>query len=177
LAAHSLRRPLQGGQRDGRVGRIEKAIELGAGRVHPLRHRNLAKALLLHRRADRLRDQLLDCLTLYFLADALFVQELREAGADAPFVAFHHSTSFSRFRAKSKSALGVAWVFLIKPCNSTMLPSAIPNKTRPTLPSLRLLRISNNPAPMLRQDGIPIGQPNSALAMSLPIVRGHRQSR
>src|SRR5271155_14316 len=100
MAAHSLCRALQGGQRDGWVSRIEKAIKLGAGRVHPLRHRNLAKALLLHRRADLLRDQLLDRLALYFLADALLVQEFREAGADAPFIAFHHSTSFSRFRAK-----------------------------------------------------------------------------
>jgi len=55
-----------------------------------------------------LRDQFLDGLALYVLTDALFVQELREARADAALIAFHHSTSFSRFRAKSKSALGVA---------------------------------------------------------------------
>ncbi len=60
MAADSISRPLQGRQRDGRVGRIEKAIKLGAGRVHPPRHGDLAEALLLHCRADLLRDQFLD---------------------------------------------------------------------------------------------------------------------
>jgi hypothetical protein len=53
-----------------------------------------------------------------------------------------------------------------------MLPAWAQKNTRPIRPSLRLVRISQSPLRPLseRQSGMPIGQPNSAVLISSPIV-------
>ena len=51
-----------------------------------------------------------------------------------------------------------------------MKPSAEQKTTREILPSDRALRISQRPFPSDLQRGMPIGHPNSAVAMSDPTI-------
>jgi hypothetical protein len=74
-----------------------------------------------------------------------------------------------RCRAKALSSFGVFLVFLMKPCRRTISFSYTKNNVR-AIRVGKVLRISWMPEPMLRTSGIPSGQRNCTVMISIPII-------
>src|SRR6185312_11895840 len=149
--------------------RIEQTIQRSAAGVHPPRHVRLAQLLFRHLLTDLPRQNALDRHSCYFFIDIFFTQPVVEAAADV--LLLHHSTPFIRFRARSISCCGVFCVFLMKPCNSTMLLLLTQKMIRAILPCVSELRTSQSPRLRGRTSGRPSGHANSTSLMSSPTIR------
>jgi hypothetical protein len=86
---------------------------------------------------DLPRQYLLDAVSGHLFIKPRVLQEITEGGADMG-IPTHRSTSIFRLWARSKSAFGVCFALLLKPCRRTMRRSAIGLTLGPSAGAARL---------------------------------------
>ncbi len=155
-------------QGNGLIGWVQESIQLGAAGAHTTRHFALRNTAFNHGLLNHAGDYFFDGAGFDFFVDTFFSQEVFKARSNMVIFHFKPFSRFNRSLAKSRSGFGVFWLFLIKPCKSTIELPFTTNKTR-AIRFASFVRTSHMSASTWSTRGSPSGQPNCTARMSLPI--------
>src|SRR5690606_7632886 len=156
----------EGGKGDAGVLHVQQPVHHHAAGVHAARHFGLGNTPGFHGLGQLPGDHALHGGGHHFLAQAVLFEQVVEIAADMFVHLSPRWSSRNRLRAVSISR-GARRAFLMKPCSSTMRRPLTVNSRR-TMPSRMWLRISHRPCSSLRTTGMPRGQPNWTVLISVP---------